>query len=511
MGHLGKTVAKLLLIFMTLIGGQIIFGTPVFGVTASSISISATTLSPVSLMPESFTTTAQTITVTTDNYTGYTLSMTTSGSSSGLVNVSDNTLVIPTITLPSGSSSIPSSSFDNEYGWSLDATNYYPVVAPNNSVTLNTTNTASTSGSSTNLTFGMEVDGSTPAGTYQNTFVITAVVNNPQYSIDYDANTNDTVSNMPADIATTISATGTVDISSTTPTRSGYTFLGWDENSTVTSNPTYSAGDTITLEPTQANVITLYAIWESSGGGGSGTPEDPYIDDTTTTYDPDNQEPGTTVTYTAVTGSPTVTVDENGDVTAFEFTDLGTTGTDVTGFDTGLVAFDGSSSFTLHIKFTETLSNDTSYDKVVSVIQDTGTGSSHNYSGFTLFYYYKSSGGGGGSGNAKYLRTQSFTNKSSLQGSTMSSGNNLYKVDTTVTSYYNANTTYEFDIVYNQSNRQVSVTSSINGGTASTQTFTSNITTALTNATVVIGSNGLDSTENMSSTFLVSEFSVTKN
>ena len=261
MGYLRKTVARLLLVFMALIGGQLIFGTPVFGVTESSISISATTLSPVSLMPWSFATTSQTITVTTDNYTGYTLSMTTSGNSSGLVNTSDNSLTIPTITLPSGSSSITSASFDNEYGWSTDATNYYPVAVANNSVTLNATNVASASGSTTTLTFGMEVDGSTPAGAYQNTFVITAVVNNPQYSITYNANTTDTVSNMPSNVSTTTSATGTVDISSTTPTRSGYGFLGWDTDSTVTSNPTYSAGDTITLEPTMGNAITLYAIW----------------------------------------------------------------------------------------------------------------------------------------------------------------------------------------------------------------------------------------------------------
>ena len=504
MGELKKTVAKLILVFMALLGEQIIFGAPVFGVTDASISISASNLSAITLAPKSFGTTAQTISVTTNNYTGYNLTLTTSGSSTNLVNVSDSSLIIPTITLPQGSSSITAANFNNEYGFSTDATNYYPVPAPSgNGTTLKTTSSSGTS--STTLTFGIEVDGSIPAGTYQNTFVITALANIPQYSITYNANTNDTVNNMPSNVSTTTSATGTITLSSNTPTRTSYTFLGWDTDSTVTSNPTYLPGDTIALEPTQANTMTLYAIWESNSGG-SGTPDDPYIDNTTTTYDPDNLPEGTTL-LKEVTGQPEVTVDANGNVTSFEFTDLGS-GTDVTGFDTGLVAFDGTSSFNIHIKFTETLSNDTSYDKVLAVIQDNGTSSSHSYSGVTLFYYYKSSGGGS-SGNAKYLRTQSFANKSSLQGQTMSSGNNLYKVDTTVTSYYNSNTEYEFDISYNSSTGVVTVVSSINGGTATTQTFNSNVTT-LTNATVVIGGNGLDNTEDMSSTFLVSEFSVSK-
>lgn len=489
---------------MTLIGEQLIFGAPVFGVTQPSISISASNLAPVTLTPGVFDTTAQTISVTTDNYTGYNLTLTTSGSSTNLVNVSDSSLTIPTITLPQGSSSITAASFNNEYGFSTDATNYYPVPAPNGSGSvLKTTNSSGIS--SMTLTFGMEVASPTPAGTYQNTFVIMAVVNSPQYSVTYNANTVDTVSNMPSDVSTATSATGVITLSNNTPTRTNYTFLGWDTNSAATT-ATYAVGDTITLEPTQANAITLYAIWESSSGG-SGTPDDPYIDDTTTTYDPDNLPEGTTL-LTEVAGQPKVTVDANGDVTSFEFTDLGS-GTDVTGFDTGLVAFDGSSSFSVHIKFTETLSNDTSYDKVFSVIQDDGSGNNHSYSGFTLFYYYKSNGGGGGSGNAKYLRTQSFANKSSLQGQTMSSGNNLYKVDTIVTNYYQTNTEYEFDISYDSSTGQVTVVSSINGGTASTNTFNSNVTT-LTNATVVIGGNGLDNTEDMSSTFLVSEFSVSK-
>ena len=207
----------------------------------------------------------------------------------------------------------------------------------------------------------------------------------------------------------------------------------------------------------------------------------------------------------------TQTVDSTGDVIGYEIDTSNNSGNLELGgesLDTGVIAFDGTSSFTIHIVFYATLSSEKSYDRVISVIQDDGTSSSHSYSGFNLFYYYKSSGGNSSS-SAKYLRTQAFVNKSALTGQTMSSGGTLYKVDTTVTNYYSSKTKYEFDITYTNSTKVVSVTSKINDGTASTQTFNSNITTALTNATVTIGGNGIDNSENLD-TLEVVEFSVSK-
>lgn len=65
-------------------------------------------------------------------------------------------------------------------------------------------------------------------------------------------------------------------LSSNTPTRNGYTFLGWSESSTATT-PTYSAGSSFT---TNANT-TLYAVWKQDvktytisydANGGTGAP-----------------------------------------------------------------------------------------------------------------------------------------------------------------------------------------------------------------------------------------------
>ena len=347
--------------FVAVTGTCIINGTPVFGVTEASLSISADTLPAISLTPGLFGTSTQNISVTTDNFTGYSMTLTTTGSSTDLVNTSDSTITIPTISLPQGSTSITATSFDNEYGFSTDGTNFFPVPSPSGNGTLLTTVNASGT-SSTTLTYGVEVDTSAHVGVYQNTFMLTVVANAPQYSVTYNANTGDTVNNMPSNTSTTTSSTGTITLSNTAPTRNNYNFLGWDEDSTVTSNPTYASGDTITLEPTQANGIELFAIWQrnSSGGGssnpsvseGSGTSDDPYVD-TDMEYDSSTiiAEDGY-YTFPNVDGEPEVVV-ENGEVVSFEYTDTGSSGVTLTsdGLDTGVLAFNGN-DFTIILNAT---------------------------------------------------------------------------------------------------------------------------------------------------------------
>ena len=262
MGKRRQIVFGLVLALMALLGGQIVFGTPVFGATAPTISISLSTLSPLDVTPGHFDSVSQTISVTTNNYTGYTSTLTNPTNSTDLVHTSDNTLVIPTITLPSGTTSIVSSDFTSGYGISTDNTHFVPAPTSPNNIQIGSNNTSGTG--SHILTFGVKPDTSTNAGTYIKTFVVTAIVNNPQYSVTYDANAGtDTVTNMPNNQSAIISSTGTFTLPDTVPSRTSYIFLGWDTNSTATT-PTYPTGNTnvIDLEPTQANSISLYAIWE---------------------------------------------------------------------------------------------------------------------------------------------------------------------------------------------------------------------------------------------------------
>ena len=92
------------------------------------------------------------------------------------------------------------------------------------------------------------------------------------YTVSYNANGG---SGAPS--AQTKYKDVTLTLSSTTPTRSGYTFLGWSTSSTATS-PTYYAGGNYTANAS----ATLYAVWSYNAptvytisfnaNGGSGAP-----------------------------------------------------------------------------------------------------------------------------------------------------------------------------------------------------------------------------------------------
>lgn len=77
------------------------------------------------------------------------------------------------------------------------------------------------------------------------------------YTISYDANGG---SGAPGNQTKTYGTNLT--LSSTIPTRTGYTFLGWSTNSGATS-ASYSAGGTLSgdLSTVNGDTVTLYAIW----------------------------------------------------------------------------------------------------------------------------------------------------------------------------------------------------------------------------------------------------------
>ena len=78
------------------------------------------------------------------------------------------------------------------------------------------------------------------------------------YTITYNANGG---SGAPASQSYTYDANGTINLSSTKPTRAGYTFLGWSLSPTATS-PSYTAGQA--WKRSNASNYTLYAVWKSS-------------------------------------------------------------------------------------------------------------------------------------------------------------------------------------------------------------------------------------------------------
>lgn len=81
------------------------------------------------------------------------------------------------------------------------------------------------------------------------------------YYLYYDANGGSGAPPTQSSVSTTNSS-WKFTISSTEPTRSGYTFLGWAKSSTATS-ASYQPGDTISLTSSSPKA-TLYAVWEEA-------------------------------------------------------------------------------------------------------------------------------------------------------------------------------------------------------------------------------------------------------
>ena len=89
----------------------------------------------------------------------------------------------------------------------------------------------------------------TESSTVSSSLTLYAHWNKITYNLSYNANGG---TGAPA----TQSGSTSYTISSTIPTRSGYTFLGWSKSSSATT-PEYRAGNTIAL----TGNTTLYAVW----------------------------------------------------------------------------------------------------------------------------------------------------------------------------------------------------------------------------------------------------------
>ena len=231
---------------------------------APTLSLSLDTNNPHMIVsPSTFSSTSQTITSSTTNFTGYVLTISSYGGTTDLVHADNNTLTIPTITLPSGKNSIHSSEFDTGYGYSTDATNYRPLPVENE--VLLSTSSANSSDDITVLTFGALVDQGYLAGDYKQTFLITMVANDIGYLISYYPNAEgDVVSGMPSPNPIQGSSdTDSINLSESVPTRNGYVFLGWSKLAD-SAEAEYQPGSSLSLDYEDDNYIDLYAVWEKA-------------------------------------------------------------------------------------------------------------------------------------------------------------------------------------------------------------------------------------------------------
>ena len=214
--------------------------------------------------------------VVTNNFSGYTLSISGSDNDGKLYDTTKKYFLEPLISAVSEADFSSTSSLNGKWGYkpskfnSVANNNYLPAPTTTAS-TLDTTSVANTTANNYTISLGLRADYGTAANTYTNAFVITAVPNPIAYVITYDANTTDTVSNMPASQNSTTSATE-ITLSDKTPAREGYDFKGWctvkptfSNGTDSCSGATYQPGFVYGIDQTTQNVITLYAMWQESG------------------------------------------------------------------------------------------------------------------------------------------------------------------------------------------------------------------------------------------------------
>ena len=235
----------------------------------SVLAITAPSKLDLNIMPSStgtLTSGEVEVNVTSNNATGYALSMSANTDNTALT----NTETSDTINSTTNAFESPNTLSANTWGWypSSLSTNpgsstgnyqFMAIPAVSSAATVKTTATPSTNDIST-VSFGVSVDTSIPAGTYANTVVFSAVANYVQQTITISFNGNGADGGSMANQY--IDAGTSQNLNPNGYTRTGFIFSGWntEPDGTGTSyadQASYQAP----AEPSSYSV-TLYAQWE---------------------------------------------------------------------------------------------------------------------------------------------------------------------------------------------------------------------------------------------------------
>ena len=269
--------------------------TTTLAITSSSTtaSVDVTPVSSNGTFAASATADEVAFTVTTDNVTGYSLTIAGSDNTRQLNNT-DAAATLDSITAATDASTFATgaaATYSNKWGYkpsfynSAANTNY--LQAPTTTAeSLNITDAAN--GADTTCTdpadtscslhaytigIGTRVDYTKPVGTYSNTFVIEAVPNNVAYQINYLDSTGDTIGNMPAAEGSSVATVSAFTLDTKVPTRTGYTFQGWcygtvdhTTSPSACTGTVKAAGDPFdfnSYSSTSTNTADLYAMWKT--------------------------------------------------------------------------------------------------------------------------------------------------------------------------------------------------------------------------------------------------------
>ena len=214
-------------------------------------------------------------TVTTDNLTGYSVTLLGTDTSGQLVNAaSGDTLdTIASDTTESDFINGSAATYANKWGYRLNVngtttTDFMAAPTTNTAKTIHTTTSPNTSTPDNyKLSLGARVDYTKASGTYTNTFVLTAVGNPVAYTVNYldDSPDSASVTGLPSPDAGT-NTISNIMIPTATPSRATYKFNRWCDgivtHSTggdTCSGTTYTAGANYVPTPNGTN--NLYAMW----------------------------------------------------------------------------------------------------------------------------------------------------------------------------------------------------------------------------------------------------------
>lgn len=250
---------------------------PVASDTTLSVSTNDIVIDVTPNSVSSFVQASTSVEILTDNYTGYTFRIAAENADTydKLINESTNTYLSSITAATSEADFESNNALIGKFGYkpsklnSVANTNFIP--APDTTGTIiEATNTANANNTANTYTIslGAKVDMSVIGGEYVNSYMYSVVANPTPYMIAYDANTQDTVTNLPATQANE-TADDHMILSSDTPVRAHYTFLGWCDGNTTNVDDTdtcdgdiYQPGDYFYLDQTANNSTTLKVMWD---------------------------------------------------------------------------------------------------------------------------------------------------------------------------------------------------------------------------------------------------------
>lgn len=202
------------------------------------------------------------ISVSTSNATGYTLSIASTSGETGLIG---DGYAIDSILVPTEENNF------NNGEWGIlpskinsAANDLYQPAPDNTGVVIDATSAANSTDNVYTLSVGAKLGYETPAGVYTNTFVVSATANPVAWSLIYDDDEG-AISNVPAN-SYGASVNDEIIVSDQIPTRTGYDFCFWCSGNVTTVDGVDSCGDTVyepgdTIPLGGVNTFILKSMW----------------------------------------------------------------------------------------------------------------------------------------------------------------------------------------------------------------------------------------------------------